>query len=181
MLYHAEPIGLTGERLVPLSALAVTDPAAYAKAIAKYNDSPDRRRLPNRHVPLLDCRWQDVVFLCPVHPHVVWRAWQRRGVEPVSQRFLAIPAKSVAHIPAVVYTPARTTPGEDIHPADVTPFDAATYTEMTDLPERTLAWYDTLIAAGRTGAQFHTVPHVLVRGRVDIGDAEVVDWRDPPY
>jgi hypothetical protein len=180
MLYHAEPSGLTGERLVPLSALAVTDPAAYAAAIATYADTPERRRMPDRRVPLLDCRWQDVVFLAPVHPHLIWRAWAHRGVYHPGGRFLAIPAKSVAHIPAVVYTPDRTVPGEDLHPADVRPFDAETYTEMTALSERTLAWYDTLAAAGRSGGLFHTVPHVLVRGRVDIGDAEVVDWRHPP-
>ena len=31
MLYHAEPPGLTGERLVPLSALAVTAVAAFVR------------------------------------------------------------------------------------------------------------------------------------------------------
>jgi hypothetical protein len=55
-------------QLVALSALARTNPAAFSTALRKYDDAPERRRLPRPWVPLLNCRWADVVFLSPVHP-----------------------------------------------------------------------------------------------------------------
>jgi hypothetical protein len=177
-LFHAKPSSLSGSFLLPLSDLATTDPSAYAAAIAKYDDHPDRRRLPDRYIPIIDCRWQDVVFLSPVHPAAIWRAWAERRFEMPSRTFFAVDAAIVAELPAVVYTQKATRSGDDIDPADVVAFDPVAHTDM-QLSDRTLTWYDARIAAGsRGGAEFHTVPHVLVRGRIPIRGAAELDWRD---
>jgi hypothetical protein len=175
-VYHTKPSPMIGDELLPLSDLAVTDAAAHEAAIAKYDESPDRRTLPDRRIPVLDCRWQDVVFLAPVHPQLIWRAWADRGVTLPQRTFYAIPLQSIAAHPAVLYRQRLTQPGEDIAAADVTPFHAEQYAELTALSPRTLTWYETLIAAGRQGGEFHTVPHVLVRGRVSVRDAVEVGW-----
>ena len=93
-VFHARTPGNAGaERLEPLSALRTTSPEAYARAIAKYDDTPERRRLPSTRIPLLDVRWIEAVFLSPVRPHAIWTAWREiGGVDLPAQKFWAIPS-----------------------------------------------------------------------------------------
>ncbi|HEY2794476.1 MAG TPA: hypothetical protein VGJ28_19090, partial [Micromonosporaceae bacterium] len=156
-VYHTKPPTMIGDELLPLSELADVDPAVHDAAIAKYDGSADRRTLPDRRIPVLDCRWQDVVFLAPVHPQLIWRAWAERGVRLPQRTFYAIPLAAIESHAAVLYRQRLTQPGEDIAAADVTPFHADRYAELTALSPRTLTWYETLIAAGRQGGEFHTV------------------------
>lgn len=74
------------DSVLPLSELAASDPAAYERALAKYDDTPERRRLRDTWIPLLEARWTEAVFLTPIHPHAIWRAWRDiTGTELPSQ------------------------------------------------------------------------------------------------
>jgi len=96
-VFHVRtPLAPGTDALLPLDALRTLDPPAYARAIAKYDDTPERRRLRDTVVPLIAKRWTEVVFLSPVHPHATWRAWREisgRALPPVE--FWAIPVDDV--------------------------------------------------------------------------------------
>ena len=74
-VFH-QRVDLVGDALVPASDLAALDPAGYARAMAKYDDTPERQRLRATEIPGLARTWTEVVFLSPVHPHAIWRAWR---------------------------------------------------------------------------------------------------------
>lgn len=169
-LYHALSAEMQGSALVPLRELRQVDPAAYTRAMAKYDDHPDRKRIPVRPISLLDCQWQDVVQCCPIHPHLLWRAWRDVGVERESKRFVEIPRSLVAHLEAVTFD--RDGGGEEVY----TPVDWSTFRNVTEVSEATRAWYAKLAAMSRKGADFIGVPHVMIRGSIDIANLPVIDW-----
>jgi hypothetical protein len=166
-LYHLVPEHMNGSVLRPLSALAATAPHEYERLLSRYQDDEARKRLPDRVIPPLECRWQDVVHLAPLHPRLICRAWKELGVtlDP-GMRSFRIPVEALADVPTVVYD----------HPDRFEWFDRTSYRELTDVPDDTKAWYATLAAQGRCGAWLHKVPHVLVKGEVDVEAAGIVEW-----
>lgn len=82
-VYHAVVDLLPGtDALPPVSALRGIDEAAYRRAISKYDDTPERRRLAQTQIPVIDRGWTEVVFLSPVHPHAIWAAWMKIASAP---------------------------------------------------------------------------------------------------
>jgi hypothetical protein len=168
-IYHGVPTRLRGTTLYPLNRLRDLYPDIYEGEIAKYQDHPDRILLPQTRLPVLDCFWNDVVHTAPIHPHRLYREWTARGADVDPDRaFFRIPIDRVAKH-EVGWMIGR----------DVQRLDVATYAELTIVPEETRRWYDRLAARGRHGADFVGVPHVLIKGEIDIAGLDVIRWADP--
>ncbi|WP_114855931.1 hypothetical protein [Brachybacterium sp. YJGR34] len=178
-VFHLRSAAHAGlEELHPLSALQHADPEAYATAIAKYDDTPQRRRLPETWIPVIDARWTEVIFLTPIHPHAIWSAWRDiAAVELPAQEFWAIGVEEIG--PAVVLDRRLTRSGEPIDPREVSTLRTDEYCAEKETTARNAEWIAQLAREHRRGAWFHGTPHVLTRGPVALGSAEVVDWRDP--
>ena len=178
-VFHVRtPLVPVTDELLPLGALRTLDPAAYARAIAKYDDTPERRRLRDTVVPLVEKRWTEVVFLSPVHPHATWRAWRKisgRALPPVE--FWAIPVDDVPS-DAVVFDRRRSLVGDPIDVRDVASLDPESYETGMDVPPANREWLENLAAAGHSGAWFNLVPHVLTAGPVPLANARVISWDD---
>lgn len=178
LVFH-QRVPLVGDALVPASELATLDPAAHARAMAKYDDTPERRRLRDTAVPDTGRSWTEVVFLSPVHPHAIWRAWREvRGKELLRAEFWAIPA---GDLPAgtVVLDRTATATGDPIDPSEVAPFVPASFVTATEVPAANRAWLEEMVRRGVSGAWFHGIPHVLAPGTVPLGNARVVGWEEP--
>lgn len=175
-LFHQRtPAQATAPALVPLGTLCETDPEAYARALTKYQDTPERRRLPETRIPLLDVLWTEVVFLSPIRPHAIWRTWRDvGGIELPEQEFWAIPAEDVRR-PVVLERHLSTT-GEPIDPREVREFDTAMYRSEGRSTLANEDWVRHLRSQGRRGAWFHGTPHVLTSEPVDLARARVIGW-----
>jgi len=169
-IYHGVPVHLRGTTLYPLNRLRDLHPDIYDREIAKYQDHPDRILLPQTRLPVLDCLWNDVVHTAPIHPHLLYREWVARGANVDPHRtFFRIPIERVAEHEIGWMT------GRDVQRLDV-----PTYAELTDVPEATCRWYDRLAARGRHGADFVGVPHVLIKGEIDVAGLDIIRWGDEP-
>ena len=177
-VFH-QRVDLVGDALVPASDLAALDPAGYAQAIAKYDDTPERQRLRATEIPGLARTWTEVVFLSPVHPHAIWRAWREiRGKELPRAEFWAIP---VDDLPAgtVVLDRTVTSTGDPIDASEVAPFHPASFVTATEAPAANRAWLEEMVRRGVSGAWFHGIPHVLAPAAVPLGNARVIGWEEP--
>ena len=166
--------------LLPLSDLAGVDPEAHRRALAKYDDTPERRRLRDTVIPGLGRSWTEVVFLSPVHPHAIWSAWREiRGRERPPMEFWAIPA---ADLPegTVVVDRTLTATGDPLDAREVRPFDRASHRAALTTTAQNRAWLEECARRGVSGAWFHGIPHVLAPGAVPLQRARVVSWSDPP-
>ncbi|SDG89249.1 hypothetical protein [Microbacterium sp. 77mftsu3.1] len=177
-VFH-QRVDLAGDALIPASDLASVDPAAYARAMAKYDDTPERRRLRDTVLPGLGRGWTEVVFLSPVHPHAIWRAWREiRGKALPRAEFWAIPADDLPH-GTVVLDRTVSAVGDPIDPAEVAPFDPASFTTAEEVPPANRAWLEEMVLCGVSGAWFHGIPHVLAPGAVPLHEARVIGWEEP--
>jgi len=119
------------------------------------------------------------VNLSALDPARLVEARQRLGV-PFSQllkrRVVRIPVERIARRRAVVYDSRshwiNSSPGEDVPlappPEEFSPFDAATYEELKQVPDLHLDYLTHQMTAGRPALGFVFVRHVLVAGPVDI-------------
>jgi hypothetical protein len=171
MIYHMVPKDMQGDMLYPLAELQHRYPEIYARQLAKYNDHPTRKELPNRYIPKLDCYSRDVLQFCPVHPHLIYAGLVERGMSPPPLRFYVLSSKR----PAAIYDVTRAAPDEPI------PEDAVMMVEhvneLKELPSANLAWLDKLAQEGKIYGMFVGIPHVLIRGSVSMATAQIIDWR----
>ncbi|MEV7873233.1 hypothetical protein [Microbacterium sp. NPDC089188] len=166
--------------LLPASDLAVVDAEAHRAAMEKYEDTPERRRLRDTAVPGMDRTWTEVVFLSPVHPHAIWRAWREiTGRDRAAMEFWAIPA---ADLPegTVLLDRTRTATGDPIDPREVRPFDRRTHRTALETTASNRRWLEECARRRVSGAWFHGVPHVLAPGAVSLDRARIVSWCDAP-
>jgi len=56
----------------------------YQQAISKYEG---REELLKLVIPTLNCLWNDVVFLSPLHPHKHYEAYSKIGFTPRNLQF----------------------------------------------------------------------------------------------
>ena len=168
---------MRGDTLYPLNELKHIDAELYRRQLAKYDDHPRRRQLPNRVIPKLDCLWNDVLHFSPAHPCLIYQAWLELGKTLKETTFYRVPVARVAAHPAVVYTLPKDIPfGVNLPESCIERFDVPTFTELKTLPPATLEWYAKLHSQQQVGAFFVGVPHVLVKGSVTVSDEDTITW-----
>ncbi|GEM46566.1 hypothetical protein DC3_22010 [Deinococcus cellulosilyticus NBRC 106333 = KACC 11606] len=165
-LYHQCPEHMQGNVLYPLNQLQNFFPEIALQARKKYQG---REHLLERRIQLLNCLWNDVLHCAPVHPHLVYQAWQSLGKELGDTRWFKIPAAVLDQMPAVIYQ----------SDGAVKQMDCTGYQELDGLPAVTWDWYRTLHRQNKQGAWFHGVPHVLLLGTLNTTGLEIISWKDP--
>ncbi|MBE9139195.1 hypothetical protein IQ254_18675 [Nodosilinea sp. LEGE 07088] len=173
-LYHRVPAHLTGSVLYPLNTLKQKFPAIYTAHAAKY---VGRETLTQQIVPPLGCLWNDALHFSPVHPNSIYQGLLAAGFEPQPmQWFEAEPL-------ALNFN--RTNTAIFLHPpkeyldftklADAfAPFDYALLSELSELPEATLAYYRASRESGQSPLLFHRIPHILYRGSLHVKDMTLI-------
>ncbi len=179
-VYHVVPLKLVGEILYPLRDLRKLSPERYDVERAKYDDHPARRKIPLARVAKLNCVYEETLNFAPVHPRVIYRAWQALGVSLKPVLWFGIPLERLHGLPAVVTLPeVERGVGADHGDDAVRWLEPEHYRELTALPERTLVWYRQLVGEKKRGGWFVGVPHVLVRGPVSVAGLTPFDWSLP--
>jgi len=175
-LYHLCADDFRGSTLYPLNQLRSVHPDVFERERPKYDG---RESVLSWQVPHLGVCWGDTVNLSALDPVHLVEARQRLGV-PFSQllqrRVVKIPVKRIARSRAVVYDSRshwiNSSPGEHVPlappAAEFSPFDAATYEELEQVPGLHLDYLRHQLTIGRPALGFVFVRHVLVAGPVDI-------------
>ena len=175
-LYHLCADDFRGSTLYPLNQLRSVHLDVFERERPKYDG---RESVLSWQVPHLGVCWGDTVNLSALDPVHLVEARQRLGV-PFSQllqrRVVKIPVKRIARSRAVVYDSRshwiNSSPGEHVPlappAAEFSPFDAATYEELEQVPGLHLDYLRHQLTIGRPALGFVFVRHVLVAGPVDI-------------
>ena len=180
-VYHMCADDFRGDELLPLALLATRFPDVHHREMRKWTGRESVIRFP---VPHLGVTWGETVNLAALDPARLVEARRRLGM-PVSsllqRSVLRIPLERIAGQPAVVYDSRSHwrnsrpdlagVPEVPLH-SDFTPFDAASYEELTDVPPMHLDYLVEQRDAGLPALGFVFVRHVLVAGPVDVAGLE---------
>jgi hypothetical protein len=170
-VWHALPERMVGPTLHPLNELRGHDPGAYERARAKYGG---REQVLTMRVPLLDCLWNDVLHLSPVHPRELVEALTSVGLAPDRRRFLAIDAAELDPTLTVLFLNST---GRECRfdPDQWEWLDVSSLERHARLPEATREYYRACARDGTRPRLFAHIPHVLFRGSLDLSRLAVID------
>ena len=171
-LFHAVPEQMVGTVLYPLNELAQVDRAAWRRERAKYDG---RERVLDVRVPPLECLWNDVLHLSPVHPADLVAELRAAGLEPLRRRFFEIEAGGLDAARTVVFVNRRASGSGGIDVSQWLPFDPDALPALAGFNEASRRYYRDCAAAGKRPRPWGYLPHVLHRGALDIRDVPIVE------
>jgi hypothetical protein len=165
------PERLLGTALYPLNELAGRAHEAWLRERAKYDG---RERVLEQRLPLLDCLWNDVLHLSPVHPGELAEALEAAGLELERRRFFEVDAARLDPGRTLVFLNS-TDREHRFDDGQWSWFEPGLVSPLTRLPEATRAYYAQCARAGASPRLFAYVPHVLFRGSLDVTGLRVVE------
>lgn len=168
-LYHGMPDDMKGTALVPLSRLHTSHPALATQYQEKYRG---REAILERRIPLLDCLWNDVIQLLPLHPQQIFELQKELGLiaEIPTFSYYAIDSSMLDPARAAVYF--KTAPGEAHWSVEW--LHDVSLDELQDVPPATEEYYLSMRGSDQPVFNYQFVPHILYKGTIDISEAKII-------
>ncbi|WP_433162960.1 hypothetical protein [Kribbella sp. CA-247076] len=165
LLYRAAIHDLRGTEILPLNLLREQHPDLYEREAGKYSQRPETMDQP---VHPLGCRWNDVVFLSPVHPAPIFDALRESGrIGPGALDFWTVDAELLEPDRTCILL-KRYDPEFRPQPAsDYLPYSPATVATLSTPSDRALTRLRTLNATEPL-FPWADIPHILHRGPLSI-------------
>ena len=172
-IYHMKPDPFEGTSLVPLNQMDV-DSELYKRNIQKYKGRED---LMSGVIPKLKCKWNDVVQFSALDPQIIIESLRKiRGdFEMVRKDYFKVHLGQIlGRYEAVVFD--RTLKQKkglfQINDEEVEHLDRS-YAEKSIVPRETTRYWESVKENGGVYLMFPYVPHILVKGTIDITEFEV--------
>lgn len=165
----------TGSELIPLNDLKGTHPEIYEKAFQKYSG---REAITQYRLPLLNCLWNDVIHLAPIHPSIVKRNIESLGGQTrPDTKWFKIPARLLQSARAIYFENDAVSKTDYSFPlARINPFIWNCYSELNEIPEHTIKYFQETISQEKRPLLFNGVQHVLCQDRIPIQGCEIIVW-----
>lgn len=171
--YHGVPEDMKGTELIPLNKMLEVDPELRAKYLEKYKG---REEILERKLPLLDCLWNDVVQLLPLHPRQLFELQKELGLitEIPDYKYYQINTSTLDPSQTVVYF--KTAPGEEN--VTVQWLEDVNLDDLQTVPPATIDYYKSMVGTGEPVFNYQFVPHIIYKGTVDVSSAKIISLTD---
>ena len=168
--YHGIPEDMKGSELIPLNKMLEVDPRLRTKYLEKYKG---REEILERKIPLLDCLWNDVVQLLPLHPRQLFELQKELGLitETPDYSYYQLDTNALDPLQTVVYF--KTAPGEEN--VTVKWLRDVQLEELQEIPEATRKYYESMVGTSEPVFNYQFVPHILYQGTIDVSSARVIN------
>ena len=172
-IYHLRPEPMVGHELIPLNQME-SDGHLYKTHAKKY---VGRESLMNEVIPLLNCKWNDVVQFSALDPQVIVDELKR--LEPdlklLRTQYYKVHIDQIINIyDSVIFDRKVPRMKNDftIDDSEVFTLDR-NYKELHSVPLATINCWEKAKKEGGKLLWFPFIPHILVKGRIDTSDFEV--------
>ncbi len=170
-LFHAQPPIMYGNKLVPLASLKELNYDAYANVRRKYEG---RMNVLETVIPILNCRWDEVIFLSPIAPITFAEVLTRLQYQVLPSRYFAFDPYKTDLARAVTLT--YDTKGVAVYK----PFDQYEILYHHKIPKGALRYYITMSKRGVVPFLHHLVPQVLYPGELSVAEVNTTtNFRTP--
>ena len=172
-IYHLKPEPMEGSELIPLNLMSA-DSELYKGHALKYEG---RESLMEEVIPILDCKWNDVVQFSALDPQLIVNELKKHEPELklIRKEYYKIHVNEIiGKYDAVVFE--RKTPrikkDFTIEDSELDVLDAK-YKEIRSVPEATINCWKKAKREGDKLLWFPFIPHILVKGRIETSDFEL--------
>ena len=166
LLYHLIDQPIRGNALYSLYDLKDRYPDLFEIYLKKYTER-NRVFILDVPVPHLECRWSDCVFLSAIHPQQITEALHTVTGQRQPFGYFEIPITNLATEKLVRYSGRGF---NDKQPEDFRPFNPEMIEAGSSLPEKTVRYYQSEVAAGKRPLYWAFSPQFLYRNSVDLSD-----------
>ncbi len=177
---HFQPPQMHGATLVPLNLLKSMHLETYEQEAKRYTG---REKLMKRVIPILDCLWNDVIHLSPIHPQRVLDVWKQEGMISSQKKdavfpTFKIPVEKLIESQTVCFQSFNFVRGSYDSLLDkYWRFSSTEYREQVEVhDDQVRVWRANRDAKQMRFWYSHTM-HILARQEIDVSDCEIVVCR----
>ena len=175
--YHLIPEPFIGSKLIPLNNMD-RDSELYQSHSKKY---VGRESLTEQLIPILNCKWNDVVQFSALNPQHIINELQ--SIEPEFKvhrlRCFKVSVEEVeGTYEGVVFNRSKSRKKGDfsVSSKEVELLNSKNYKEIHSVPKETLEYWNKVKETGDGKyLWFPYVPHIFLKGAVDTTNFEIID------
>lgn len=157
---------MRGNILYPLNVLKEKHPETYACQILKYKG---REFLLHRQIPELNCLWNDVLHLSPVHPKSISDSLKAAGFKYPPSQYYDIDFSTLDPEMCLIMVALADGSGRCYSKTKANNLHV-----LADIPEDTVNYYKRCFANKEQPLLFAGIPHILYKGNIDVSKCEIV-------
>lgn len=173
-IYHLKPHPFEGSSLMPLNSMP-RDSDLYKRHAEKYIGRED---LMEENIPFLNCKWNDVVQFSALDPQLIANELKKIQTDLKVTRgsYFKIPSERIIdNFDAVVFDRKKGKKGDfTIKESEILPF-SHDFEEVVEVPTETINYWIDVKENGGKYLWFPFIPHIFVKGSVDITEFEVCE------
>lgn len=175
-LYHKVPADLKGNIIHPLNELKDIHPELYSSKLKKYEN---RDGVMKYLIKDLECKWNDVVHMSPIHPKDLKEALLDAGFQPKEMKFFQIdPEKlDLEKTKVFLFKELRDKKSGKLNDDEIVNFKLEDLDKYSIISEKTKAYYKKIVNNHDNTKMlfaFIHVPHILHKGSIDISNLPII-------
>lgn len=161
---------MEGTTLYPLNRLKDVYPKAWEEQVKKYED---REHMLEVKIPPLDCLWNDVLHMSPVHPVEIYEVLKDFGFKRHPE-FFEIDSDTLEKENLAIYAYEDTQLNRKDDGRKIIPYDEAYILSNNKIRQITKDYFKKCQEEGKIPMTFVGVPHVLYKGSIDVKNAKII-------
>lgn len=169
-VYHRVPNNLSGFILRPLNDWKQLKPELFAAKSAKYIG---RKHVMQERIQPLDCLWNDVLFLQPIHPSKIDQALTSLGHPLIERSYYKVPLSMLDPSNTILWI-WKGSGALDALPNRFKPCTKEVLNKYQELQQETLNYYREQYQEGKSPLLYWRVPHIFYKGCLDVRELETI-------
>lgn len=179
-IYHLKPEPFEGTLLIPLNQMD-KESSIYANHAKKY---VGRESLMNEMIPLLNCKWNDVVQFSSLDPQILLNKLIEIFPDTKIKRseYFKIPIQDVLtnhEVALFKRNPEKEKGNFKIHLDEIEFLSLKNYFEIKEVPTKTIQYWEETKMKNGNPLWFPFIPHVFVKGVVETNHCEICELKTP--
>ncbi len=172
-IYHLKPDPMEGSELIPLNMMC-PESDLYKKHASKY---VGRESLMKEMIPILDCKWNDVVQFSALDPQIIVDELKsfHSGLKLLRLQYYKIHVDDIiGNFDSIVFDRSQARKKKDftIQDSEVEVLNKS-YRELTEVPDATIKCWKKAKEEGGKLLWFPFIPHILIKGRIETSKFEI--------
>lgn len=173
-VYHIRPSKFKGKYIYPLSELEDVYPEIYKNEIKKYKG---RESHPETKIGLLDCKWKDCVNFSTLNPIKLFQLEELLGIpgykNGINTQVFKFNIKDFQDMNFCLYDDNKNPKRSEAYKK----VSIVSYKETEFIPSETVKYFAECKEKKEYPLIFGNVTHLLVKGKIDIGKAELIKFK----